>query len=283
MSIIMRDITRRKQREAEIRRLNANLNEQVAARTRELAVKVEELGRANSELQNLDQTRSEFVSLVSHQIRAPLTNMSGAMERMQSACQCVSPTCTRMFRIMDDQLFRLDSLVQNVLASNRIEAGELALHCEPLSILPLLRQVVEQNRTRSLERPISLPEKPGLPLVLADRERVADVLVNLLDNADKYAPPGQPVDVGVRADDTAVTIAVRDHGPGLLPDDLERVFDKFYRRDGSDAQMAYGYGLGLYVCQRLVEAQGGRIWAENHRDGGAVFSFTLPVWGGADG
>lgn len=282
MSVIMRDITRRKQREAEIRRLNVSLNEQVAARTEELAVKVTELGRANSELQKLDQTRSEFVSLVSHQIRAPLTNMRGAMERMQDDCRRVNPTCARMFTILEDQVFRLDGLVQNVLASNRIEADDLALHREPISVLPLLRQVIEQNRARSVGRHIILPEKPGLPLVLADRERIADVVTNLLDNADKYSPPGRPIEVDVRADDDTVTVSVRDFGPGLPPGDLERVFDKFYRADGSDSQSAYGYGLGLYICLRLIEAQGGRIWAENHDTGGAIFFFLLPVWEGDD-
>lgn len=283
MSIIMRDITQRKQREAEIRRLNASLNEQVAARTQELAVKVTELSRANGELQKLDQTRSEFVSLVSHQIRAPLTNMRGAMERMQVDCRSVNPTCARMFTILEDQVFRLDGLVQNVLASKRIEAGDFGLHREPISILPLLHQVVEQSGARSRKRRITLPEKPGLPLILADRERLADVLINLLDNADKYSPPAEPLELGVRADDVVVTVSVRDLGPGLPPGDLERIFDKFYRTDSSDSQSAYGYGLGLYVCRCLVEAHGGKIWAENHAAGGAIFSFCLPVWEGNDG
>ena len=105
-------------------------------------------------------------------------------------------------------------------------------------------------------------------------------MVNLLDNADKYSPLGEEVSLEVRAEQTEVTISVRDYGPGLPPEDIERVFDKFYRTDSSDSQVAYGYGLGLYVCRRLVEAQGGRIWAENHPDGGAVFSFSLPVWQG---
>jgi K+-sensing histidine kinase KdpD len=106
---------------------------------------------------------------------------------------------------------------------------------------------------------------------------VAEVLANLLDNADKYSPPQKEVIIEVRADQTEVTLSVRDFGPGLSPTDLERVFDKFQRTDGSDSQAVYGYGLGLYICRRLVEAQGGRIWAENHPNGGAVFSFALPV------
>ena len=124
---------------------------------------------------------------------------------------------------------------------------------------------------------IGLPLRPGLPLVFADRDRVAEVLSNLIDNADKYSPREREIMIDVQADQTAVTVAVHDHGRGLPPADVDRVFDKFYRADGSDAQVAYGYGLGLYVCRRLIEAQGGRIWAENAPHGGAVFSFTLPV------
>jgi len=164
-----------------------------------------------------------------------------------------------------------------VLNTARIESGDLILQPEPVSVLPVVQQVVEQIRARTTDRPFSLPTKPGLPLVFADRDRVAEVLTNLLDNADKYSPRGTDILIEVQADQTEVTLAVRDSGRGLPPGDLDRVFDKFYRADSSDAQTAYGYGLGLYVCRQLIEAQGGRIWAENAPGGGAVFSFTLPV------
>ena len=277
MSIIMRDITHRKQREEEIRRLNTSLNEQVQERTHELAEKVEELAQANSELQKVDQTRTEFVSLVSHQVRAPLTNMRGAVERMRADCVTANTTCSRMFNVLEQQVLHLDGLVQDVLTSERIDAGRFALHREPVSMMPLLKRLVEQAQARRIDRPIVLANKPGLPLVLADPDRVTDVVANLLDNADKYSPPGQPILIDVRADAVSLTVSVRDFGPGLSPADLERVFDKFYRPDSSDAQLAYGYGLGLYVCRRLIEVQQGHIWAENHAEGGAVFSFSLPV------
>ncbi|MCQ3972068.1 MAG: hypothetical protein DPW09_01335 [Anaerolineae bacterium] len=267
MSVILRDITNRKRREEEIQRLNANLNQQVTARTRELAEKVEELAQANAQLQKLDQMRSEFVSLVSHQLRAPLTNMNGAVQRIGADCPAMNSTCGRMLNILNQQTARLERLVQDVLNTARLEAGELSFHPEPISVFPVLQQIAEQVRARTVDRPISLPVKPGLPLVLADRDRVAEVLVNLLDNADKYSPPGECIVIDIRADQTEVTLSVRDSGGGLPPPDLERVFDKFYRTDNSDAQAAYGYGLGLYVCRRLVEAQGGRIWAENHPQG----------------
>ncbi len=278
-SVILRDVTERKHRDEEIQQLNASLNQQVAERTRELAEKVEQLARANTELKKLDQMRTDFVSVVSHQIRAPLTNMRGALERMEGDCPVVNATCTRMFAILDQQSARLDRLVKDVLSTTRIEAGQLVLESEPLSLVPVVQQVVEQVRARSKVRPIHVMAKPGLPLVFADRDRVAEVLANLLDNADKYSPPGKEVDIDMRADQVEVVVTVRDRGRGLPPADLNHVFDKFYRADSGDAQSAYGYGLGLYVCAQLVQAQGGRIWADNAPDGGAVFSFSLPVIG----
>jgi PAS domain S-box-containing protein len=278
MSLILRDITRRRHQEEETQRLNAKLIRQAAERNRELAAKVQELGRANSELQKLDQTRSEFVSLVSHQIRAPLTNMGGAVQRMQTDCTEINPTCARMFVIFEQQVDRLDRLVQDVLNASQLEAGEVSLQLEPISVMPVVRQAADEIRAGAPGRAIHLADKAGLPLVYADRDRVAEVLANLLDNADKYSPPGKEIAVQLRADQTEVTVAVHDAGPGIPPPDLDRIFDKFYRTDSSDAQTAYGYGLGLFVCRKLMEAQGGRIWAENHPDGGALFSFALPVW-----
>jgi PAS domain S-box-containing protein len=277
LSVILRDVTERKRREDEIQRLNANLSDQVAERTRELAEKVEQLARANTDLHKLDQMRAEFVSLVSHQLRAPLTNMNGAVAQIATNCATMNPTCDRMVVILNQQVDRLDRLVRDVLNTASIEAGELALHREPISVLPTVRQVIEQIRARTAGRTFHLFDKPGLPRVYADRDRVAEVLANLCDNADKYAPPDKPIVIETRADETEVTLSVRDFGAGIPPNDLERIFDKFYRADSSDSQAAYGYGLGLYICRRLVQAHQGRIWVENHPDGGAVFSFTLPI------
>lgn len=276
--LMLRDITSRRQREEEIRRLNQGLNEQVAERTRELDEKISQLARANADLQKLDQTRAEFVSLVSHQLRAPLTNMSGAVEHIRVSCSAQAPACSRMLAILDQQTARLDRLVEGVLSTARIEAGELTFHSEPISIHPLAHQMVEQFRARQLGRMVHLTQKPGLPLVFADRDRVAEVMTNLLDNASKYSPQETDIFVDLRADQDEVTVSIRDLGEGIPPEDRERIFEKFYRTDSSDSQAAYGYGLGLYVCSQLVEAMGGRIWEENHSEGGAVFSFSLPAW-----
>ena len=277
MSVVLRDVTDRKHREDEIRRLNATLSEQVAKRTRELDDKVEQLAHANAGLKALDQMRSEFVSVVSHQIRAPLTNMRGAAERMRADCLAVNATCSRMFAVLDQQVERLDKLVRDVLSTSRIDAGELVLQVEPTSILPIINQAVEQMRSRASSRAFRLPIKPGLPMAMVDRDRVVEILTNLLDNAEKYSPRGQDITIDIQADDNQLTVSIRDHGRGLATVDPDQLFNKFYRADSSDSQSVYGYGLGLYVCRKLVQAQGGRIWAENAPGGGAQFMFTLPV------
>ncbi|MCZ7665302.1 MAG: PAS domain-containing sensor histidine kinase [Thermoleophilia bacterium] len=277
-SLILRDVTARKEREEEIRRLNAGLNELVAERTRQLDEKVDELARANADLRRLDDLRAEFVSLVSHQIRAPLTNMRGAVERMQDDCGAeMRSTCARMLAILNDQTSRLEHLVSGVLNAARLEDGKLEIHAEPVSLVPLAQRAAEHFRARARGRPLIVQEAQGLPEAFADPERTEEVLANLLDNADKYSPPGGPIEIALRADVVEIVVSVRDQGPGIPSPDVERVFERFYRLDGSDAQAAYGHGLGLYVCRRLVEAQGGRIWVENHPAGGAVFSFALPV------
>lgn len=278
ISIILRDISQRKHRETEIEQQYSKLTAQANQHAQQLSEKIAQLAEANNELKQLDQTRSEFVSLVSHQIRAPLTNMAGAVQRMQSSCAVATPTCHRMFGIFEQQVNRLDRLVQDVLNLSRIEQGDAFLHQEPMSVLPVVRQAIQQVETRISTHAIHLVEKPGLPLVYADRDRIVEVLTNLLDNAHKYTPDDKSIFVDIRADQSEVTVSVRDTGKGLPEADVEKIFEKFYRVDSSDSQSSYGYGLGLYLCRRLLELQGGHIWAENHPSGGAVFSFSLPVW-----
>lgn len=277
-SLIMRDITQRKQREQEIQKLNARLNQQVEERTHQLAEKMEQLAQANQELQKLDQMRSEFVSVVSHQIRAPLTNVQGAVERMQKDCLSLSPTCGRMFHIVEHQIDRLDRLVRDVLNTTRIESGELSLALEPISLQPVIQGCIREISSRLSSRKFYFTEKPGIPLVYGDRDRIAEVILNILDNADKYSPHNARVEVSLQADESEVIVSIRDYGPGIPEDKIPHLFEKFYRTDYSDSQNAYGYGLGLYICKLLIEAQQGRIWAENNLNAGAVFSFSLPTW-----
>lgn len=271
-----RDVTQRAAEEKVLRERLSALEEGYRQKTEELAVKVDALGRANEELQRLDEARAELISLVSHQIRGPLTNMLGAVERMQASCSVPVSVCSRMFRVLRDQTLRLNRLVRDVLSLSRLEAGDFPILLEPVSIMPILEQTVEEFSARG-GRAFELPYAPILPLVTADRDSLLEVLSNLLDNADKYSPNGGPVQIEVRPTETEVIISVADSGPGVPERDLDRVFDKFYRAEHGDAQVSYGYGLGLYVCQKLIELQRGRIWASNRRQGGARFSVALKV------
>ena len=143
---------------------------------------------------------------------------------------------------------------------------------------PIVRQIADQMRARVTDRPLKLPPENTQPLVYADRDRVAEILANLLDNADKYSPRGLDIVINMQIEDSKVILSVRDFGPGLDANALDHIFEKFYRADTSDSQTVYGFGLVLYVCKWLVEAQNGRIWAENAEGGGAIFSFSLPLW-----
>ena len=275
-AMVWRDVSARSRHEQALSRRLKGLDASYARQTSELAQKVEALARANRELQELDQMRADFISLVSHQIRAPLTNMLGAVEAMQAGCASPTTICQRMFNVMGDQIARLTRLVKDVLSMTRLESGDLALHLEPVSVMSVLKQAVEQVGARGA-RAFHLPYLPVLPLVMADRDHVTEVVINLLDNADKYSPPGDDVRVEIRPTETEVVVSVLDSGPGLRVEDLERVFEKFYRAEAGDSQKAYGYGLGLYVCRLLTQAQGGRIWAANRPEGGAIFSLALSV------
>ena len=265
MLIVLHDITRRNQRTELIESLNRGLRE-----------KARELARANAELEQAGRMRGELLSLVSHDIRAPLANLLAGAEQLRDSCGGLTPACSRMFSVFHQQVRQLDGLVRRILDAANIDAGRLVLQREPVSLGALIRQVVDRFRAGGRTRPVLVAVSGDLPHVDADRDRVADVLENLLGNADKYSPPEAEIAVEAEAGAGGVTVRVRDRGPGLPPEALERVFEKFYRADTPETRAAQGYGLGLYICRRLVAAHGGSIRADNDPRGGAVFSFTLP-------
>lgn len=264
MLIVLRDISGRGDHTGMIGHLNQRLKENV-----------EQLARANAEREKAKCMQLELVSFASHEIRGPLGNIRAATERMYRECDEVSPICQRMFGLIDRQLGHVDELVRSVLGAASIEAGKLVLHKEPMSVMAAMREVVQAMSAVNNSRPIRLSVSMDLPPVDADRERVVAVLRNLLGNADKYTPPGAEIILTAEASTGYVTLRIKDDGPGLPGDDLERIFDKCFR--GPAARGIDGYGLGLYICRQVVAAHGGRIWAENDPTGGAVFSFTLPI------
>ncbi len=286
-SAILRDITARVQAEQAIQQLNLELETKVIERTAQLAAATEELRRrnqeleaANEELKKLDELKSEFVSMVSHELRAPLTNINGSIELLLAGTGARYDLDHReMLQIVSEQSARLTRLVQGILNVSRIEAGQLVLQPQAFNIVGLIEKVIDVWETRGAANPLERPRAVNLPSVWADRDRTEEILFNLIDNAIKYSPEGAPIRVDAEANGRFVSVSVSDRGIGIPEEEIERIFEKFHRVDRKDAMETYGHGLGLYICRRLVEAQGGQIWVESVVGEGSTFRFSLPLAG----
>ena len=229
-------------------------------------------------LKELDRMRSEFLGMVSHELRTPLAAIKGSTAAVLGGVRNFGPAETRaFFRVVDEQADRMIGLVADLLDAGRIDAGTLSIAPEPTEVAAL----VEGARTAFLSGggrhavTIDLPQ--DLPLVMADRERIAQVLGNLLANAARSEPESLPIRVTAEREGAHVAVSVADEGRGIAPERLAQLFRK-YSGTGAGEPEADGSGLGLAICKGLVEAHGGRIRAESAGPGqGARFTFTLPV------
>ncbi len=286
-SAMLRDITERVRSEQAIQQLNLELEAKVAERTSQLASTSEELRRrnaeleeANRELQQLDELKSEFVSMVSHELRAPLTNINGSLELLLEGDEaCVDPGHREMLQIVSEQSQRLTRLVQGILNVSRIEAGQLVLQPQVFNIISLIEKVIGVWESRGLSNQFERPHTVNVPSVWADRDRTEEILFNLVDNAIKYSPDGATICIDADSNESNVVISVSDQGIGIPAEELNKIFDKFHRVDRRDASENYGHGLGLFICRRLVEAQGGQIWVDSVVGEGSTFYFSMPLAG----
>jgi signal transduction histidine kinase len=224
-----------------------------------------------TELRRLATVRQEFVANLSHELKTPLTSLRLAVE---SLLEDLPPNVRKQFA---ERALReadhLGSILDNLRQLADIESGRTAISRTRFG----LRQLVEQALDRlGYDRPVTLDIPEELD-VEADREKTAQVLTNVLDNAARFSPPGSAVDVSAAVTGSEVVVKVRDRGPGLSPEHWERVFERFYKVDPARSREAGGSGLGLAISRHLVLAQGGRIWTEASPDGGQVFAFTLPL------
>lgn len=282
---ILRDITAKKRAQEEIQRLNRELEAKVVRRTRELTSAYRELRRrnrelehANEDLKELDRLKSEFVSMVSHELRAPLTNINGCIELiLQNDGHFNNQTTRDMLEIIGEQSTRLTRLVLSILNVSRLEAGKIELNPQPLDLSQVIARVVKNMAGQTSSHEFGVSFGGQVPLVLADADRTEEVLTNLLDNAIKYSPDGGMISIDVRQVGDSVVTSVADPGVGIPQSELDKVFEKFYRVDLSDARETYGHGLGLYIAKRLLEAQGGKIWVRSTLGRGSTFSFSLPI------
>ncbi len=225
-----------------------------------------------------ERLRNSLLSAVSHDLRTPLAAIAGASSTLLDAGgELNSDSQRELVASIYDETHRLNRLVANLLDMTRLEGGGLAIKKEwqPIEEIVgvVLHRLAANVRTHSLET--ILPA--NLPLVPFDDVLVQQVLINLLENALKFSPPDSPITISAAATAKELLVTVADRGPGLKPGDEQRIFEKFYR--GQVTRGRVGVGLGLAICRGIVELHGGRIWAENRPEGGAIFRFTLPIVG----
>lgn len=229
-------------------------------------------------LREADQLKSALLSSVSHALRTPLATILGsATSLLQPELRWTEEARSELLETIADEALHLNQLVGNLLDMSRIEAGALRLRREPQLLSELVEDTLANSlRTRSSHRlVVEIPEE--FPLVDADYGLIQHVLVNLLGNAVKYSPEGTEIRVEAVAAGEWAVVRVVDQGPGILPSERERVFQRFYRLERQNGHQE-GMGLGLPICMGIVDAHGGRLWIEDAPQGGAVFAFALPAW-----
>ncbi len=227
-------------------------------------------------LDELERARTEFLSLVSHELRAPLTSIKGSTATVLAASPELEPAEQReFFRIIDEQADHMRGIISDLLDAGRIDAGTLSVAPAPCDVAALVDGARNTFLSGGGRHTILIDLPSGLPRVMADRRRIVQVLNNLFANAARYSPESSPILVGAVGDGVHVAISVADEGRGIAPDRLPHLFRK-HARAGEDTTVRYG--LGLAICKGLVEAHGGRIRAESAGLGhGSRFTFTVPM------
>ncbi len=240
----------------------------------ERAILAEETQRAQVEIE-AERLRTSLLSSVSHDLRTPLaTIMGSASSLLENGTHFQRGTWQDLLQSIVDESERLNRLVSNLLDMTRLESGTLAVKKEWHPLEEVIGAALARMEKRLGDRPVAIRVPADLPLVRIDGVLIEQVLINLLDNGLKYTPVGRGIDISASASDADVLVEVADRGPGFTPGEEEHVFDKFYRGQTADSR---GAGLGLTICRAIVEAHGGKIWAENRPEGGAAFRFTLPA------
>jgi two-component system sensor histidine kinase BaeS len=245
---------------------------------------VDELGQLGrqfnamaAQLEATEARRSELIGNVAHELRTPLTTIKGTLEGLIDG---VVPTTPETLHELRRETDRLQRLIRDLQELSRVEGGAVHLDLQSQPVASLLSDAAHRLQRQYDDKGVDLTADVPLesPVVLADADRIGQVLQNLLGNALQHTPSGGKVSVTVRTEGAQAVITVADNGAGIAPADLPRLFERFYRADRSRARASGGSGIGLTIAKHLVEAHGGRIWADSAGAGqGARFGFTLPL------
>ncbi|HTV40642.1 MAG TPA: ATP-binding protein [Candidatus Sulfotelmatobacter sp.] len=229
-------------------------------------------------LKQLERTREEFVANVSHELRTPLSLIKGYVETLLDGARNNPDVAEHFLRIVARNAERLDLLIQDLLTISALESGRVQLQLQPVSLRAVADRVFSDLKSRANARSVALKsELPDLT-AHADENRLEQVLANLIDNAIKYGRSQGNVIVGGKSlEDGKIEVFVKDDGPGIPAESLDRIFERFYRVDKARSREQGGTGLGLSIVKHIVQNHGGEVWAKSEPGKGATFFFTLPA------
>ncbi|HVY69066.1 MAG TPA: ATP-binding protein [Verrucomicrobiae bacterium] len=229
-------------------------------------------------LKQLENTRKEFVANVSHELRTPLSLIKGYVETLINGAKDDPAVAEKFLHTIEKHADRLTFLIEDLLTISRLESGQIILNLQPVELQPLAQQVLNDLQARAAEKQTRLENQvSGGWMVKGDTDRLEQVLFNIVDNAIKYGRPGGLVTVGATArNGEKVEVWVRDDGPGIPPESLDRVFERFYRVDRARSREQGGTGLGLAIVKHIVQSHNGEVWVTSELGQGATFHFTLP-------
>lgn len=233
--------------------------------------------RMAGKLEQVEEMRRRLIADIAHELRTPLTAIQGSTEGLLDG---VLPAGEDTFRQIHQEAIRLSRLVDDLQELSRVESGAYELTLRPVTLSDVVQTVSKRLSLSLTEKRLNLtPSLPaGLPPLLADEDRLIQILTNLLGNAIQYTPAGGAITVSARLEEGQVQVSVQDTGVGIPAEHLAHIFDRFYRVDKSRSRQYGGSGIGLTIVRYLVEAHGGRIWAESAGEGeGSTFHFTIPA------
>ena len=228
-------------------------------------------------LKRLERTREEFVANVSHELRTPLSLIKGYVETLLDGAKDNPEVAGKFLQTIDRNAERLRLLIEDLLTISELESGRVKLNLQTVALQPLVAKVFTDLQSRAATKRIEFHNQVSDLAVLADTDRLEQVLGNLIDNAIKYGKSEGSVTVGTRARNGGqIETFVQDDGPGIPAESLERLFERFYRVDKARSREQGGTGLGLSIVKHIIQNHGGKVWASSEPGKGATFFFTLP-------
>jgi PAS domain S-box-containing protein len=223
-----------------------------------------------------EELKSTFISVISHELKTPVALIKGYVSTLRREDAAWDRKVVKdSLQVIEEETDRLTQLIENLLDASRLQAGGLAINLTDVSLKTIAERIAERFRTQSSLHTLIVDFPPDFPAVLADEERISQVISNLLSNAIKYSPAGGEIRVSGQVRPDHVIVCVSDQGPGIAPDDIPHVFDRFYR-SSSATRTTKGAGLGLYLARAVIEAHKGRIWVDPKPGDGARVCFSLP-------